>query len=111
MFVNETRAENGAPYPPKTLQCLLAGILRHMREETNPNYPNFFSKEDPDFTSFHMTLDNLFKSIRADGIGTESSLTESISREEENQLWTVGASFVVSFSITENAFERWARTS
>ena len=70
------------------LQCLLAGILGHMRE-TNPNYPNFFSKEDPDFTSFHITLDNLFKSLRrADGIGTESSLTES--REEENQLWTAG---------------------
>ena len=111
VFVNETRAKNGAPYPPKTLQCLLAGILRHMRE-TNPNYPNFFSKEDPDFTSFHITLDNLFKSLRADGIGTESSLTSQFQGKKRTScgllvsltFLLLKASFIVSFSIMENAF-------
>ena len=58
VYVNETRTKNGSPYPPKTLQCLLSRILRHMREK-NPNYPNFLAKEDGDFSSFHVQFCSL----------------------------------------------------
>ena len=60
--VNETQSKNGKQYLPKTNQSLLGGILCSMRME-NPKYPNFLDREDSSFTSFLLTLDNLFKSL------------------------------------------------
>ena len=59
--------------------------VREMRVR-NPNYPNFFQKDDPDFTRFHNTLDNLFKQLRKDGIGAEVSTTEEITRKSTGVL-------------------------
>ena len=56
----------------------------------NAVYPNFLDKDDPAFSTFLVTLDHLFKSLRADGIGSNSVHTKGISSEEENQLWTSG---------------------
>ena len=80
VFINETRSRTGDPYPPKTIQSLLAGILHSMRI-LNPSYPNIFNKEDPAFSTFQVTLDNLFKCQRSDGIGAQSAHTETISSE------------------------------
>ena len=44
-------------------------------------------KDDPDFITFHTTLDNKFKSLRCDGVGSFSTRTEGISAEEE-VLWS-----------------------
>ena len=55
-----------------------------------PNYPNFLEKSNPVFSQFHITLDNLFKSLRSDGVGSSSSHTEGISSEEEKLLWSSG---------------------
>ena len=74
---------------------LLAGILRHMRH-SNPDYPNFLSKESTSFVSFQVTLDNLFKILRSDGVGADSGQTEGISSEEENTLWLSGVMNSVS---------------
>ena len=89
VFINKTRSKTGDPYPPKMIQSLLAGILRSMRL-LNSSYPNFFNKEDPAFTTFQVTLDNLFKCLRSEGVGAQSANTETISSEEENQLWASG---------------------
>ena len=48
IVMNETWAQNGEPYPPKTLYSLLCGILRDMRA-CNTTYPNFLDKCDPIF--------------------------------------------------------------
>jgi hypothetical protein len=56
----------------------------------NPDYPNFLDKEDITFHTFHVTLDNLFKSLRSEGIGSSSSSTEGITSEEEEILWKFG---------------------
>ena len=53
-----------------------------MRQE-NPTYPNFFNKDDPTFSTFQATLNNVFKSLRSGGIGAEASHTETITSEEE----------------------------
>ena len=50
---------------------LLAGIL-HCTCPSNPHYPNFLSKENPSFTSFHVTLDNLLKIHHNDVVGADS---------------------------------------
>ena len=89
VFINETRSKNGDFYSPKSIYALLTGILRYMKVE-NPVYPNFLDKGDPAFSTFLVTLDNLLKSLRADGIDANSLHTEGISSDEENQLWTSG---------------------
>ena len=89
MYVTETRSKAGKPYPPKTVYALLCGILREMNV-ANSDYPNFLSKEDPSFRMFHVTLDNYFKLLRSDGIGSTSPHTEGISMDEENTLWDSG---------------------
>ena len=89
VYITETRNHNGEKYPPKTLYSLLSGILREMRAK-NPGYPNFLKKDDPDFSKFQTTLDNLFKMLRSDGIGSDFSPTEGITLEEEKLLWTSG---------------------
>ena len=55
----------------------------------NSSYPNVFNK-DPAFTTFQVTLSNLFKCLRSEGVGAQSANTETISSEEENQLWASG---------------------
>ena len=89
VFIIETRNHDGRPYPPKTIHCILCGILRHMRAE-NVNYPNFLDKNNPAFSSFQTSLNNLFKQLRSSGVGAESVQTEGISHEEENRLWESG---------------------
>lgn len=56
----------------------------------NTEYPNFLDKNNLSFTSFHITLDNLFKELCVSGIGASSSHCEGISREEEDKLWSSG---------------------
>ena len=87
VFVNKNRSTTGDPYPPKTLQAILAGILRAMRAQNQLSH--FFNKKDPSFTTFNVTVDNLFKSLRADGVGAQSGHTETISIEEEESLYLI----------------------
>ena len=77
VYITETRNQKGEPYPPRSIYALLCGILHEMRMQ-NPNYVNFFNKEDPGFRTFHVTLDNLFKQLRSKGIGSSSARTEGI---------------------------------
>lgn len=89
VFILETRNQNGKNYPPQSLYSIVTGILHRMKNE-NPEYPNFLDKKDPIFVPFQITLDNLFKQLRADGVGAEFVHTEGISQEDEEQLWSSG---------------------
>ena len=86
VYVSETRNKFGNLHSPRSIYALLCGILRKMRAE-NPNYPNFLESSDPEFLSLTRTLDNLFKSLRLQGVGSTSA-TECISAEEEELLWS-----------------------
>ena len=88
VYVAETRSKVSNPYLPKTSYAL-CGILREMRV-ANLDYPNFLNKDDPGFRTFYVTLDNLFKSLHSNGLGSTSSHAEVISREEETALWDTG---------------------
>ena len=85
-YVNETRNCKGDLYPPKTLYLILSGLLRHARS-LNTNAPNFLDKSIPVFKPLHAVLDNLFKSLRKEGIGCNSRHAEIITKEEESMLW------------------------
>ena len=85
VYVAKTRSQTGKANPPTTVHSLLSGILRHMKL-VNPMYPNFFDKNDPSFSTFNITLDNLFKNLRSEGVGATSKHTQGISAEEEGVL-------------------------
>ena len=56
----------------------------------NVEYPNFLEKKSVHFVDFHRCIDNLFRKLRDEGIGSESRHTPSISIQEENCLWEKG---------------------
>ena len=90
VFISETRTHSGNPYPPRSIHCILTGILRCMKAE-NANYPKFLEKNNPQFATFQASLDNLLKKLRSSGVGAECTQTEGISISEENRLWESGA--------------------
>ena len=89
LYLAETRKINGEPYPPKSLYALLCGVYRHMKS-LNPLCPNIMDLNNPEFSVFHTALDNVFRDLRADGVGSSSKAAEVFTREEENELWSRG---------------------
>ena len=83
---SRTQSHTGEAYPPTTVYSLLLGVLHYMKSE-NPFYPNFLDKNNPAFSTFTVTVDNLFKNLWTSGVGATSKQTEGISKEEE-LLWT-----------------------
>ena len=54
LFVIEARKQDGSKYPSKTIDLLLAGLRRHMKE-VNPTAPNFFNEQDERFAGLRGT--------------------------------------------------------
>ena len=88
LFVVEMRNKKGQPYPPKTLYQL-TGLHRHAIT-INPQTPHFLNKGNSAFLKLHNVIDNHFKALRKEGVGSEAKHTEIITKEEENKLWTGG---------------------
>ena len=85
----EARKQGGEPYPPTTLQAILSGLLRYMRER-HGDTPDFLSKKDARFRDLQGTLECTFSDLRKKGIGAEVKHTPVITKEEEGQLWLAG---------------------
>lgn len=69
---------------------LRRGILRRMRT-FNPLCPNFLDTPNLSFSSFHNALDNIFRELRAKGVGSQSKATEAFTKEEEELLQNSGS--------------------
>ena len=89
-YAVETRNYKGEPYPPKTLYQLICGLSRHAKV-INPECPNFMDRNNPAFRRLWTSVDNVCRSLRANGIGAESKHTALITKEEENKLWEANA--------------------
>ena len=87
-FVQETKKENGLPYPATTLRSLLAAIQRTLHSNKVPL--NIFDKSDMRFRDLHMTLDTVCVSLRKEGVGTEVRHAAVIPIEHEDILWKRG---------------------
>ena len=85
----EARKVNGERYPPSTVHQLLCGILRHMRN-SNPECPNFLNKKVARFKPLQNTLDSLFNSLHSEGIGIQVKHSETLSKDDEDKLWSSG---------------------
>ena len=89
-YVAETRHEDGEPYPPKTLQGLLSGFLRHIRENGDSEAPNFLQKNDTRFKDLHNALDNVYRQLNSDGVGLATKKTLTLADADMNLLWEKG---------------------
>lgn len=87
-FAMETRQENGALYPPKSIYLLLCGLYRICKSNGVPF--NFLDKADSRFMELHNTLDTLFSSLHAQGVGAEKKSAAVITEEDEKLMWEKG---------------------
>ena len=85
----EVRKKDGSKYPSKTIDLLLAGLWRHMKE-AGPSLPNFFDEKDPNFAGLRGARDTISRQLRQDGIGTAVKHADVLSYEEEALLWSKG---------------------
>ena len=58
--------------------------------ECAPGCPNFLERKDSRFAQFHGTLDALFRQLHSEGIGIQTKRTETITKEDEEKLWSSG---------------------
>ena len=89
LFVIEARKQDGTRYPSRTIDMLLAGLKRHIKE-ISPSAPNFLNEEDDHFRGLRGTRDTIARQLREGGIGASVKHTEVISHEEEALLWERG---------------------
>ena len=80
----ETRQENGKPYPPRSIYLLLCGLYRVCKGNGVPF--NFLDKADSRFRDLHNTLDTVFSSLYAHGVGDDKMSAPAISIEDEDPL-------------------------
>lgn len=89
-FVTEVRKADGGYYSPASLNCILAGLFRHMKDKFGANAPNFLSKSEANFSMFRNALDRQLRFLRGSGVGVERKRASIITAEDEDKLWTSG---------------------
>ena len=82
-FVLEMRKTDGTEYPPNTMHHIVCGVMRHLRC-TKPDI-DFF--KDAEFSSFRSSLDAEMKRLQSKGLGSNHKQAESLTVQEEEQLW------------------------
>ena len=88
-FVTEVRRQDGNPYPPKTIQQLLAGLQRKMLD-ANPDAPRFMDRQESCFRDLTRTCDSVYRDLHSKGVGTSVRHTSIFSSEDEAKLWETG---------------------
>ena len=53
----------------------------------NPDAPKIIDRKDPRFIDVHRACDNVYRSLRQKGIGTDVKHASIITNEEEEKLW------------------------
>ena len=89
-FVAEASIEDGSPYPPKTIQALLTGLLRHVHTSTGKEPLNFLQKDVLRFKSLHNAIDNVYCNLLGQGIGIQTNSPATLTKEELGTLWSKG---------------------
>ena len=87
-FMMETRREDGKPYPPTSLRCLLSALNRILQDNKAPF--SVFDKKDPQFRDLMRTLDSVSSELHCEGIGAQCKSASVITYEDENALWERG---------------------
>lgn len=94
-FVAEVRKQNGAPYPPRSIQLILSALQREMLDK-NPEVPKFMDQSVTVYRGLHRTCDSVYRELHKQGIGATVRHTAVFSVEEENKLWEAGVLAITS---------------
>ena len=87
-FFSEVRKSNGESYCPRSLSSIMAGLSRYI--DAISAYKFKIQKSDGEFESLHTLLDNLYKKLHKEGIGTSTTKAGIITNQEEEKLWESG---------------------
>ena len=85
-FVADLRHQDRNFYPARTIHQILTGLQRHMLLQ-NPDAPKILDCKDPRFIDIHRACNNIYRSLRQKGIGTDVKHTSIITKEEEEKFW------------------------
>ena len=88
-FINEVRRTDGEPYPPRTINQILAGLQRYMLDN-NYCVPKFLDWKNSQFRPIHGACDYVYHTLHSQGVGTSVQSTPVITDDEEAQLWSTG---------------------
>ena len=84
----ETRCQDGKPFPSRTIDMLLSGLKRYMKE-LNPEAVNTLGKKDPRFAGLSGTQDTVSRQLHEAGVGTTVKHTSVLSvASREGKLWS-----------------------
>ena len=61
--------QDGAPYPPRTLHQILAGLQRHT-VEILPSAPKFLDRANPVYRDSHRACVTVYRELHGQGVGT-----------------------------------------
>ena len=87
--VCEMRKEDGSEYTPRSIAQLIAGVQRYISLQKDRPV-RLSDPNNPSFQALHRTLDNRFKQLHSEGVGTTKKQAEIVSFEEEEELWSKG---------------------
>ena len=84
-FVLEVRKEDGSHYPPSSIQSILSGLNRVLKDNGVPF--SMMNKDDPAFHEFFLTLDTVTSSLHREGVGAMKASASVISYEHQAIFW------------------------
>ena len=87
-FFTEVRKSDGNPYCPRSLSSIFAGLQHHI--EVTSECEGSICLTGPEFKHLHTLLENLYKQLHGDGVGTTKAQAEIITLEEEQKIWETG---------------------
>ena len=85
-LVVEARRQDGKEYPPNTIYLMLAGLLRHMRENGIAGW-NFLDRKDDRFLYLRRVLEAKLKDLSRRGIGSEIKRADAFTKQDEEICW------------------------
>ena len=88
-FFTEVRKGDGSYYCPRSLSSMLASLQRHI-ENVSPHGARIQNREGH-FKPLHTLLENLYKNLHKQGVGTSTVQSEIVTHDEEKTLWECGA--------------------
>ena len=90
-FTLETRRQDGAPYPARSLYGIIAGIQCFLRE-CGRQETAFLNSSDPTFSRLGQVLDARMKELTSEGVGMIAKQAQVICKEEDelHVLWSTG---------------------
>ena len=83
-FYAEIRKQNGKDYEPSCLANMLSGIDRYLKEKQY----KFSIVRDREFSTSKSVLEGKARILRENGMGKRPNKAESLTRSEEEILWT-----------------------